>query len=718
MTAAFAVACLLGGGGATQATAAPEDAIWPIYVDPVNGNDTTGDGHSWSTALKTIPVAVAKSDTADYYNDRRVQVTLAKGTYVLDSTVNLKSRTSLVGDPRCDRSEVVLTAPVDEESGYGVVGSGSGVVSMTTPHDDFVCTLANLTVSNVMVETGQSRIDCGFGAAHDRWSQVVTNVVVTRCANTNDFWSYSAVGVKTGGRALVADCLFTDLRLPRYGMVGLCGNGGLFRNCRIENCAFGVCENGYYTGSGVLIGCIGTLSEYNVVEGCVFSNNTSHTSGDVCVSRVAAMRDCLFVDNVGKQVLAGSWGNDAGGFFTNNPPQVVGCTFLRNASTNGAFGLTFSCGGTVSNCTFSGNSATVNCAGVQNPLEVVDCTFASNACQVSTGSGALFFSGNAAYAWRTPRVANCTFDGNSTPGNGGAIRTTKPVTVEGCLFEGNSAQNGGAVKGDSFATVSNCTFSGNSARNSGGGVCFSMGGGLEGALVADCVFTNNTAGGSGILYGGAGVYADLWGATTDVALTLRNCLFVGNALTNETASGNGSAAILMSRNGGTARFLVESCTMVENRAVCGKPSALYVWDNGAGKVGMTYVTNTVIACNYGADGVSAPAVGSIWGLSSNIVSRIGHSYLHPKTGASANWWTDGQQVTDSNELPAFKPGTWIPSAKSALRDAGLFQAWMTGAFDLQRNADGKAFATRVYGSAPDIGAFERVPAGGFTVIVR
>ena len=612
MTAAFAVACLLGGGGATQATAAPEDAIWPIYVDPVNGNDTTGDGHSWSTALKTIPVAVAKSDTADYYNDRRVQVTLAKGTYVLDSTVNLKSRTSLVGDPRCDRSEVVLTAPVDEESGYGVVGSGSGVVSMTTPHDDFVCTLANLTVSNVMVETGQSLIDCGFGAAHDRWSQVVTNVVVTRCANTNDFWSYSAVGVKTGGRALVADCLFTDLRLPRYGMVGLCGNGGLFRNCRIENCAFGVCENGRYTGSGVLIGCIGTLSEYNVVEGCVFSNNTSHTSGDVCVSRVAAMRDCLFVDNVGKQVLAGSWGNDAGGFFTNNPPQVVGCTFLRNASTNGAFGLTFSCGGTVSNCTFSGNSA----------------------------------------------------------------------------------------------------------RNSGGGVCFSMGGGLEGALVADCVFTNNTAGGSGILYGGAGVYADLWGATTDVALTLRNCLFVGNALTNETASGNGSAAILMSRNGGTARFLVESCTMVENRAVCGKPSALYVWDNGAGKVGMTYVTNTVIACNYGADGVSAPAVGSIWGLSSSIVSRIGHSYLHPKTGASANWWTDGQQVTDSNELPAFKPGTWIPSAKSALRDAGLFQAWMTGAFDLQRNADGKAFATRVYGSAPDIGAFERVPAGGFTVIVR
>ena len=705
MTAAFAVACLLGGGGATQATAAPEDAIWPIYVDPVNGDDTTGDGHSWGTALKTIPAAVAKSDTADYYKDRRVQVTLAEGTYVLDSTISMKSRTSLVGDPDCDRSKIVLTAPVDEESGYGLIANGQGLVTMADPDDDFVCTLANLTISNVMIATGTAMISCGYRSTHDRWSQVVTNVVVTHCVNTNDFFSNSAVGVSAGGRSLVVDCLFSDLQLSQYCLVGWCANGGWFRNCRIENCTYG--------GAG-LIANVGTKCEYSVVEGCTFSNNTC-TAGAGCVQNVSAVRDCLFADNYGTSgSAAGTWNTDGDGYFTESPPLVSGCTFLRNVATNGVGGaLTFYRGGTVTNCTFVGNK----CRGgvVQMATSVVDCTFEGNrsVCGiVSEGGGA----GALHLKYGRPRVASCRFVGNSIDDSargGGAIRGTScPMDVVNCTFEGNSGKLGGAVNAAAGTTISNCVFSGNAAI-SGGGIFFESFD--EGTLVSHCVFTNNLAGGGGdSLSGGGGLYARAWASEKELLLTVRNCLFVGNALTNETKAGVGSAAAMLTQNSETAFMRVESCTIVGNRAVCGKPAALAVVDTAPG----TLVTNCVIACNYGEGGSYAPGYASNYGSvhTSNMAARVGYSYLHHKD-SHTDWWT-GLNVVNTDELPPFKSGTWIPAKKSALCDTGIFQDWMTGAFDLQRNANGKAFATRVYGAAPDMGAFERVPTDGFTVIVR
>ena len=103
---------------------------------------------------------------------------------------------------------------------------------------------------------------------------------------------------------------------------------------------------------------------------------------------------------------------------------------------------------TVSECTFSGNSAGTHGGGVY----------------IGTAS---------------PSIVDCTFSGNSTgTGNGGAIYSysssaSAEVTISDCAFSGNYAGgNGGAIQSHYLTspTITNCTISGNAAGNHGNGI--------------------------------------------------------------------------------------------------------------------------------------------------------------------------------------------------------------------------------------------------------
>ena len=733
--AAFAAALLLGAGSAAPALAAFEDPVNPIYVDPVNGSDEN-DGLSWSTAMKTITNAVEKSNTSAYYNKRLGEITLAKGVYVLDDSLRLPAYTSIVGAPECDRSEVVLTATEGKvfDQYYGLLVFLNEGQTPTCPRR-----IANLTISNVTTTVSAPLCANASSYEHDGiFSKVVSNVVFTLCTRYNNSGNPGSAGMTMDGRTLVVDCLFSACtnKISYSSGVVICTKGGVIRDCRVENCSSYSLPMIYGR----------TVAASNVVEGCTFSNNVAQTSSSgVCVADVPFVRDCLFVGNTNLSANAsvGRWNDDAGGVFTNTPPRVTGCTFLNNYSDGVAWGgavLQFANGGTVSNCTFSGNVTKADCAGVLNALEVVDCAFTNNSLtQYGTRRDAaalVFRDGNAAYARQTPRVARCSFVGNK--GKWGVVNASCPVEIEDCVFEGNSSSIGGGViemVGDAAGTVRGCVFRGNSAVQGGAiraidpatatisdcvfeGNVAHYGGAVEwealSGTISDCVFRDN---GVHDLYGGAAIYATIANETAAASLTVRNCLFEGNVSSNNNSTTLGTVAVLMSD---VAPIFVESCTVVSNRTTGSSQPAIYCADTSKTGIGKTYVTNTVVALNYKNGGTTdyTQAISSKSGFTSEMASRIGYSYLHPKTAAEDGWWTEASHVNDSDDAPGFKPGTWIPSATSLLRDAGVFQAWMTGAFDLQRDDDGKAFATRFHGAAPDVGAFERVPTGGFTVIVR
>ncbi len=103
----------------------------------------------------------------------------------------------------------------------------------------------------------------------------------------------------------------------------------------------------------------------------------------------------------------------------------------------------------------------------------------------------------------SPTVTNCSFSGNTATRHGSGMYNffnTSIATVTNCSFIGNSATDGGGmVNGQSNATVTNCTFSGNTASNSGGGMSIA----LSLPSVTNCTFSGNTASGNG----GGGIFS-------------------------------------------------------------------------------------------------------------------------------------------------------------------------------------------------------------------
>ncbi|MCZ6852472.1 MAG: T9SS type A sorting domain-containing protein [Gammaproteobacteria bacterium] len=163
------------------------------------------------------------------------------------------------------------------------------------------------------------------------------------------------------------------------------------------------------------------------------------------------------------------------------------------AYSGGAIG--FGSSPTITNCTFSGNSAVYGgamvCGGPASP-KLINCTFSDNS---ANGDGAVtlnggsptfvncVFSNNSAFegagaVWcrfASPTFENCIFIGNSTSEAGGGIQFFEGSsgTLTNCVFAGNSAPYGGGISAfDLIPVITNCTFYGNSADISGGGIWF------------------------------------------------------------------------------------------------------------------------------------------------------------------------------------------------------------------------------------------------------
>ncbi len=153
------------------------------------------------------------------------------------------------------------------------------------------------------------------------------------------------------------------------------------------------------------------------------------------------------------------------------------CASLANSASLSGFTLTNgvsnygggASGGTLNNCTLSGNSASYSGGGAFG-CTLNNCTLTGNSASNGYGGGAY-----------SSTLNNCSLTGNSASYSGGGANGCK---LNNCALTGNSAYTGGGASG---CNLNNCALTGNSAWAPDGG------GGASGCTLNNSIIYFNTA---------------------------------------------------------------------------------------------------------------------------------------------------------------------------------------------------------------------------------
>ena len=197
-------------------------------------------------------------------------------------------------------------------------------------------------------------------------------------------------------------------------------------------------------------------------------------------------------------VIQNGYADDGGGMYNDSSsPTLTNCTFTSNSADiyGGGMANEDASSPTLTNCTFTSNSCSDEGGGMSNANNsnptLTDCTFTSNS--TNDGGGGMFNVGS------NPTLTNCTFTGNWANGGGGMANVGSSPTLEGCMFSGNSARGtgknagigGGMVNLLSTPRLTDCTLTENSADLDGGAIFIVD---MNTVTLTDCNFCGNNDG--------------------------------------------------------------------------------------------------------------------------------------------------------------------------------------------------------------------------------
>ena len=273
-------------------------------------------------------------------------------------------------------------------------------------------------------------------------------------------------------------------------------------------------------------------------------------------------------------------------------------------------------------------------------------------------------------------TAKDAVNGNTEFGPNSGIAMDSGLVVD-CLITDIKTKNGSMYGGGvniSGGTVRGCTITKCEAVNSSNGVAPGEAVYMTGGLVENCVIVSNAvtytcgshdwAGGTVYMSGG----------------TLRGCLIADNV-------GDRNASGVAVQDG-----VVESCTIAGNRQLAAESDAHGVWVK-SNQNGNIVLRNNIVWDNTAFDGsvanvrfVSSSGCTFEYNDSKPLVSGVGNVSVSPA-------FVD---VENGDYRPRY----------SFCTDAGLNQAWMTGAFDLDGNE-------RIRNGTVDMGCYEGETPSGF-----
>jgi len=378
----------------------------------------------------------------------------------------------------------------------GVANYGGGI------YDKGVLTVADCTVTgNTAVYTGG-----GISTSGTTAKLTVSNSQISGNSAKNGGGIYSGGTATVSGSAISGNSA-TGSGAGMYILTGQTAtiSDSIFSN-NLANLASG------YGGGVYNLGTV-TLSRDT------FSGNSASYGGGISNYKIATVLDSTFSNN-----LAGTSGSETSGGAISNYGASANLAVQRSTFNNnlasyvgGAISNTRSATATVSDSTFTGNSAhdggAIQNEGVTGEpvpqLTVTNSNFYSNsgyyggAVDTMTSGNTVIsggiFTGNSAYSGGgicsgsggTTSISGSTISGNSATWGGGVYQSAGTISISGSTISGNTANYGGglAFMDGSSATVSSSTITGNKANIRGGGI------GNEGGItkVLDSTISRNTA---------------------------------------------------------------------------------------------------------------------------------------------------------------------------------------------------------------------------------
>lgn len=257
-----------------------------------------------------------------------------------------------------------------------------------------------------------------------------------------------------------------------------------------------------------------------------FTGNKSHQIFDFGTEMQCKFDGINFVDGYVANGNGGALSLNAGTW------EFTDCNFSGNevAGNGGALYFSTAASVTFDNCDFTNNTASNVDVEKDGSLGgAIYCGSKTSNLVMTINGGTI--SGNT--AWRggfmcsygaKATISNVTFTGNEVTRGGGAIYTNSSgdLTLENCAFNENMALYGGALNVSSTVVINNCTFEGNQTTGNAGAITVGNKGVLKLSKDAPTTFKNNRAD----KYGGA---LEVETFSTSKASDIEGAIFVGNS---------------------------------------------------------------------------------------------------------------------------------------------------------------------------------------------
>ena len=316
------------------------------------------------------------------------------------------------------------------------------------------------------------------------------------------------------------------------------------------------------------------------------------------------------------------------GIFNANSALTLDNIVFKNGKLTGAWygGGAINTDGSliITNSIFKDNSAYYGGAIYSSKnVSVKNCTFINNKAE---GSGVQQCKGGAIHSNSKVEVDNSTFIGNYAHDYGGAIYADTVHTNSKSYFINNVAadNDGGAIYTQSVYIVET-VFDGNSACRSGGAIF-----NTNGITAKNSTFRNNKAEGASVLqcYGGA-IYVE----KLDVMVIVDNCTFIANH-----AADYGGAIT------GFASFSVSSSIFIDNSAGDNCGGAIYAKKSGViGVSDEIKIVNSIFEGNHAYDDG-----GAIYTTSTNVNVKNSTFKNNYAEGASVSQCHGGAIASETN----------------------------------------------------------------------